>query len=302
VARYIPPSSEEQDAKISLTTYYNYVEAFRFLAVVRNPERTQTEIPSFAKLQLRNAVEGPDLRKPLYRGWLTWRAMRSLPVQTDPGLARSANFWLPVQAYYALHGVGLAAICALCSEAPSTHRKFLTTFANQVVRLLPFPLNLRCVGNPALKDTLRFEGIDIPVPEVRRTSNLSNPQSNADALAAKALITTRQRDFDDRCDEQRKNKRIKRLGAARKVEIGKNMAPTSVADFYYRLRIRANYDDPDMFVYGEESDEAARDRYANLISLTEMALSSLEQIIKKKVGDSEWEKLRSGIFKRRTEP
>jgi hypothetical protein len=300
MAQYTLPSPEEQDAKNSLTTYYNYVESLRFLTTDQSQKKSQAQIPSFVRLQLRNIANTAELRRPLYRGWLTWQAMKRLPIQADPGLARSGNFWLPVQAYYALHGVGLAAIYALCDETPSTHRKFLTTFANQVARLLPFPLHLLCMGSE-LDRTIRFEGIGVLVAEARQTSNLSNPTSNADALAAKALYTTRVREFEDRCDEERRSKKIRRLPATRKAQIAKNMAPTSVADFYYRLRVRANYDDPDMFVYGEESDAVATKRYSNLISLTENILSSLHQVIKKKIGNSEWEKLRSGFSKRRTE-
>ena len=36
------------------------------------------------------------------RGQLTFRAMQALPVEEHPHLARSANFWLPVQSYWAL--------------------------------------------------------------------------------------------------------------------------------------------------------------------------------------------------------
>lgn len=36
----------------------------------------------------------------------------------------TANFWAPVQAYYALHGIGSACLAALQNSVPEDHRAF----------------------------------------------------------------------------------------------------------------------------------------------------------------------------------
>jgi hypothetical protein len=285
-------SPEERDAGISLSTYLNYVKSFLVLANKSDLRTTQSQLPSFNKLQRSRSINSDEIRKPLFRGWLTWKAMKRLPICDNPELAATANFWLPVQAYYALHGIGLAATYSLTSEKPTKHEHFLSTFSNQIVHLLPFPLNLRCSGNPVTDRSLKIENVDLAVSNLRALNQLSDPTFYAEELAAKALLTTRKRNFEERCARERAKHRIRRLNSTRKEKIGDSLRPTSVLDLFYRLRIRTNYDDPDMYVYGQETAGDAKERYNDLLNLTEHTISVLQPIIARKIGRDEFEGLK----------
>lgn len=69
-----------------------------------------------------------DLVAAYTRGKLTLKAMETFPIKDNRDLAPTANLWLPVQAYYAVHGVGLATMISLGQESPKDHRAFRSVF------------------------------------------------------------------------------------------------------------------------------------------------------------------------------
>ena len=93
-----------QRAAFALITYSNYISAWveflnrqyglgdegrgAFLAAL-------TENSNVRHLQGGTPVSD-ELSIPYCRGQLTYQAMRALPIEEYPYLARSANFWLPV--------------------------------------------------------------------------------------------------------------------------------------------------------------------------------------------------------------
>jgi hypothetical protein len=98
----------------------------------------QAQLPSFRNLQRSSLPPTEVIEKAVFRGWLTLKAMEMLPIAEYPELASTANFWAPVQAYYALHGIGLACLAALQTTAPDDHRAFRASTGEQLVlRLLP---------------------------------------------------------------------------------------------------------------------------------------------------------------------
>lgn len=113
------PSEKEEQAQVALRTYYVYLQAFSSAiensAIIRV---RQTDIPGFEKLQMELPDNIDRIKQALCRGWFTLKAMHLLPVDAYPVLAATANFWAPVQAYYVIHGLGIAALLALRNESP----------------------------------------------------------------------------------------------------------------------------------------------------------------------------------------
>jgi hypothetical protein len=263
------PDPADVNAVIALRTYYVYVRAFSLL-IPSDLRSAQQQLPVFQKLQRLSSIPTAIIEKNLFRGWLTLKAMELLPIDKYPEIATTANFWAPVQAYYALHGVGLACLAALNTTPPVDHRAFRASITEQlVIRLLPFPFNLWCDGLEADDKDCPCElgNCGISMAQVVSASNLENPSRyNAETIAAKALHTTRMKFLKEHFDTLR-SKKVKpgktRRNLKREEKLGaeRNLHRTSIFDFIYRIRVRSNYDDPEMYIHGQTDADTAQRHY-----------------------------------------
>jgi len=136
-----------QEAAYALTTYSNYVTAWViFLARLygTGDEGRNAFLAAMAENHNVRRLQGgmtisDEITTAYCRGQLTFRAMQTLPIEEHPHLARSANYWLPVQSYYAIHGTGLAAMMALNMESPQSHMNFRAAFSAVVQNYFPAP-------------------------------------------------------------------------------------------------------------------------------------------------------------------
>ena len=69
-----------------------------------------------------------------------------------------------------------------------------------------------------------------------------------------------------------------------KVKAGENLHRTSVFDFFYRIRVRSNYDDPEMYIYGQTDADTAQRHYQHLLKVTKALGKCLENVIGQKCG------------------
>lgn len=299
-------SSQSQDAQLALRTYYVYIQSYVESIENSGPlKQAQEQLPGFHKLN-RVRIYPNELQEPLLRGWFTLKAMESLPLDEHTELAMTANFWLPVQAYYAVHGVGLATLTAMGSDSPNDHRAFRSQVANQIVtKLLPYPFNMAVSGDPFRPsiNTLQIENFKGNISEVISISNLSNPlYDKGELLVAKSLLTTRKHALQDLLKKARSKKvspgrRRRNLPDHERQEIEKNLHPTTVFDFLYRIRVRSNYDDPEMYIYGQTDKDTAVLHYNNLVTMTKSLMACLEEIIQRKIGKENLEALWSNFTK-----
>jgi hypothetical protein len=298
-------SSEEIDAKNTFLTYFHYVSSFSLLT--RDPQAlrgAQVAIPEFVRLKSDGKVSIEALRRPLYRGWLTLRAMETLPIDKEPELAVDANLWLPVQSYYAIHGVGLAALEALRSDQPSTHSSFLREASASLARtLLPRPFSITCTGDifPGGATPASFSGTGATRADTKAINALSAPtQSNAETFVAKAIATTRDHAFEASFDHHRKQRRKSRLNRAKKQQLAGRIPPTSVFDFLYRYRLRSNYSDVDTFRIGQTEIDMAVQHYKHVLTLTLNLVTLLHSIIERRIGIGPFTELRKRFKANRT--
>ena len=119
-----------QDAPYALQTYYCYVRAWvekitklygQSTTCLYNIKDEMMESKTIQKIQGGRTLD-KDLVAAYTRGKLTLKAMETFPIKDNRDLAPTANLWLPVQAYYAVHGVGLATMISLGQESPKDHR------------------------------------------------------------------------------------------------------------------------------------------------------------------------------------
>lgn len=289
--------SVSDDAEIILHTYYNYVQAWagsveqRYGSGAAGQQAlivATREIPAVQHLQ-GGAPCADELTAAYLRGKLTLQAMQGLPVDAYPDLAMTANLWLPVQTYYAIHGAGLAALTALGHPKVNTHHAFCESFSNTLVRYFPPPLGATCGGGPDASSFV-YVGVNTTPAAVRAQSNLASPaRSQLDVFVGKTLCTTRQRELQQRLSNARKQqvkhrRTYRRLGVGEKQQIAKRLHATTVCDFLYRMRLRANYDDPGMSLAAYDHPALAREHYKALLLLAESVTEALGVVIERKIG------------------
>lgn len=89
----------------------------------------------------------------------------------------------------------------------------------------------------------------------------------------------------------KKGKHRRNLSRIEKTKIAGNLHPTSIFDFLYRIRVRTNYDNPEMYIYGQDDESSAQNHYKNLLRLTLDLAAVLERIIERKIGVDAFQRL-----------
>lgn len=158
---------------------------------------------------------------------------------------------------------------------------------------------MRCTGGPDDND-FTFSKTNISITDTKQLHNWSNPQNEeVDILIGKTLSTTRNYFLKKRRDEEREKKRKENpnanLSSAEIDSYCKNEHQTSICDLIYRMRLRSNYDNPDMYVYSSVNPNDMITHYKNLDTLTRFVLNGLETIIEKKIGRSKMAELKSVV-------
>lgn len=307
--RLITTTSEVQmldNARYALITYYNYIKAW-VISINRKYGSGDDEINAFvAKIKSltdfnriqRGASSSPELVNAYNRGRLTLSAIQKLQVDENPELAISANFWLPVQSYYSIHGVGLCSLIALNWSRPRDHRAFRASFSLLARKYFPPPLCGRCEGGSTATDFV-FPGLITNAAEVIKQSNLANPKSvEDDAFIGKSLSSTRRRILEELFSQKRKTKvkpgcKRRNLSASETQTTCEKLHATSVCDLIYRMRVHSNYDNPDMYLFAADNGEGASNHYKNLRYLTEVIVVGLETLVERRIGEREMTVLKS---------
>lgn len=296
------------EATLTLTTYYNYVSAWvialereygRDEAGVQAFEVSQQSLGAFKRLQGGGRCSD-ELSSAFCRGKLTLIAMQRLPFRDFPDLAATANLWLPVQAYYTVHAMGIAVMAALGQSVPKEHRGFRAAFSRTIVPKLPFPFAALCGGGPRPQD-FTFSGLDTSPGDVASQSNLANPRySQGHHFVGKSLSTTREKALEEVFDKARKknvkpNRSRRNLKSEEGQRLAQNLQATSIVDLLYRMRVRANYDDPDMYLAAFADVEGAIAHYSALAHLSSVLAEGLCAIMRRKIGGHAMDELEAKL-------
>ncbi len=291
------------DAPYALQTYYNYVAAWVECCeqlygkdddLWRNLSQNFQGLKSIQKMQGGQSLND-DIINNYWRGNLTLKAMTKFPIDTHKELAQTANLWLPVQAYYAIHGIGISCITSLGYVPSTSHKAFMASFSDLCRQYLPAPFNSLCNNGPT-KDAFIFHNLDTTPDKVSQQSNLSNPRySDINAVIGKCLSSTRYKLLQDKFSKVRKQnirpgRKRRKLNIEEKQSICRNLHSTSVIDFLYRMRIRSNYEEPDIYLLDTDINEAAT-HYERLCILVQLIIYLLEEILKRKIGKESFKRL-----------
>jgi hypothetical protein len=296
----------ENKATPAFRTHLNYLEAFNRLLDQRPDFDNKTQLEhlygrikagGLCEAERRNDIDEDALKRSLSHAWGIERLLyANQEAASDDIVLRLANNWACIQAYYVFYHATQALLVAKGSNRPDTHAKTQRTFINlwsdRRVDLAPWTF-VRHPGSTPIAPT------GVRVDET--IHNMSHcDETTAWSLCYKALKTTREDPRDEALAKKRKDKQRAKRDAWREEEknrlasgkkkrkqpefslpqltpeeknaVDANLRPYSVMDYLYRLRIKANYEDADMFVDGPTGDTDSLKVYTCLCNLASATL------------------------------
>lgn len=220
--------------------------------------------------------------------WGTLVTLAQQATSSDP-VYELKNAWTPVQAWYAVHH-GMCALTALLTDVTRFSHTLSTREAAKLIdtrSLMPYPWSAYVTTTWFEKDFRhRFNGFKTSPAAV---SNLASPTtSTLEDHYAKLLTTTASQrclqKIKDKRAEKSKNGRAGRISDAEKRPICEVAGSTTLFDFLYRLRVRANYGDVDTFVVGCPSALEARQFTRSLFRISDSTLAVIEALLLRYLG------------------
>ncbi|WP_420451785.1 hypothetical protein [Ilumatobacter sp.] len=280
---YALVDSDSDEAR-AFTTYLGYWDC---LARAVEAEFGSDPIPqlvsdvasrsAFQKLQNRAFAGSSEVLKGLLlNGWNSEQNLYL--VDPDDPRASIQTQWINVFAYYSSGRAALAWLLVQNGSAPTSHRALLKSLAALTrSSLIPAPWDRRCESHRPLN----FSGFTATPTEV---SNLASDVDCYD-LVAKMLKTTRGKRIDDLLTEQKRRRSVGRARNGERAAIDHRTEPTTVFDFMYRSRARANYGDPSMFYMGHLTDARSAAYLTAVRSVTNATMGLFELLIAQRAGD-----------------
>jgi hypothetical protein len=201
-----------------------------------------------------------------------------------------ANTWAPVHAYYAIYGTlqGWFAANGMTGVA-NDHTATLRTISKQIEQrdLFPEPWNLLAVGCPMRKERkhVNDHGHDC----TRHIEVLSNPVplgQDPDFWPRMGtwLRSTRQARLTAREEQWKRKEKKQRISPTERTKIAETVAPTSIFDCFWRMRIKSNYGDVDPYLveHISESDHEIYNR--SMCTVTRATVALIELYTLRRIG------------------
>ncbi len=291
--------------KNSFITHSNYIRAFDYLLVDRNSLAS----PQFYSELYRRVIssnvlpqnKGKDLdkkqvHKSMHNAWGTeFLLLSSKQFISEDEMIRLSNNWNCIQMYYVLYHCTQALGAAKGQQRPNSHQKtqsaFATLWAKRSYSVHPWSLAYGPDGPINIPEMIRIDD------SIHSWSAFTEDQEWS--IALKSLRTTREEVYEEKIKEKRQLKRrdkklkweaeesariatgkrarkkpkfrLPLLTQSEKDVINEKLRPFTIMDYLYRLRIKTNYEDANMFTDGPEhksESESIRECLCRLASAT----------------------------------
>ncbi|GAA2402808.1 hypothetical protein [Streptomyces coeruleofuscus] len=306
-----PPPPVDSEQTRSFRTHASYIRAFRELALGEGTSSLNNAVAGlhasavpvlFSPGGPPNACDRDQLLACLRRAWATARLLEHThALAEDSEIIRLANSWGAVQAYYVLYGAAQALMVAEGGTRPQMHeptkRRYVDLWTSRSLRIAPWTLAAAAPGS-RLADADGILGGPGRALDFDLHPWVAWQGEQAWDIAAKALRSTRQLLVDDRLANKRREKlaakkkqwrldqearatsgrkpavepKTVRLTTAEREAVAGAVRPATMADYLYRLRIKANYEDVTVFSNGPSSDREAIEVGADLVALASATL------------------------------
>jgi hypothetical protein len=240
--------------------------------------------------RVQNPVDTETVKSCLHRAWGTEAILcATSALAPDADVLRLILVWDAVQMYYACYGSAQAVIVAegkkRSEQHNATQKQIVDLWANRSFSLEPWSLAATEPGSRFACASGFLNGPDRPLDLSLHA--WSSPAAGQEwDLAGKALRSTRDEKVKAALLKSRENKKIarvrewkaeeaRRLATGRKArktpiaplprltiaensDARKSVRPVTMIDYFYRLRIKANYIDDEVFIQGPEGDADTR--------------------------------------------
>jgi len=276
----------------SFRTHKNYLNAFDKLLIQIDSSRRPNFYHQLNQRILssgilpeteRSGVDYQQIRRSLHSAWGTEFILLSTKrlIEEDE-LIRLSNNWSCIQTYYIFYYCTQSLVVAKWNQRPESHPKtqniFYDLWGSRSFCMPPW--TFVCSSNGFLNIP---EDIDVDASiHVWSVCDYENKWN----LAGKALMTSRREVFKEKQQKARESKRseirrewkreervriangrrprripsfrLPRLTAEEKQRIDSRLRPFTLMDYLYRLRIKTNYVDSDMFTDGPEFENGSK--------------------------------------------
>ncbi len=304
------PTNEEEDLLRRFTVNRNYLQAIAgFITTIYGRQEqlyvglraTVEAMAAYRRIQ-RSTVDLEQVRRFQTLAWTSEIQLHLPAIMGNDSMLAFANTWAPVHAYYAVYGMLQAWFAANgMNGVADDHTATLRTVAKQIEQrdLFPEPWNLLAIGCPMRKERLHLnahgqdctrhiEVLSIPVP--------FGEDPDFWPRMGTWLRSTREARLTAREEQWKRKAKKKRIANAERTKIALTVAPTSIFDCFWRMRIRSNYGTIDPYLVNQisESDHAVYNRA--LCTVTRATVALLELFIMQKIGKSEFGKIASDFL------
>lgn len=276
----------------SFKTHSNYIRAFSLL--VYDPVSFRPRniyaclgdriLQSNALPPTRNTnIDSAQIRSSLHAAWGTEALLlMTRRIINEEELLRLSNNWSSIQVYYIFYHCTQALHVAKGHPRPESHPRTQNIFndywAARSIFLPPWSLAYGRAGT-----------INAPsgiVPDISIHQWTACVGNNIWSLASKALMTTRREALEEKYREKRESKRrqnrqawrqeendrlargkkartkpnfrLPKLTNSEKERINESLRSYTIMDYLYRLRLKTNYEDSNMFSDGPEDNNSSR--------------------------------------------
>lgn len=291
----VKPFPEET---IKFEVYTNYLRGLAYFLKKRYKSYSKIG-ESIVYKNNKDKIDTSLIEKYLHNAWNSERILNSpkeLNVKTS--FIKFANHWSPVLGYYSIFLCFQALLISLGEKPILEHANFLSKVSSFIKKNnLPFiyPWNLLCWSCTYYNEE-KFN-YEVDSNKVRDLNILENPRFVKEPIfIAKILKTTRIKEEIYREKKWKKDGKIKnkdgsvkkRFTREEKEKVSNSVSPTSIFNFLYRLRIRSNYEDADIFFVGERSDKTVNDYFNSIILITDYTMFFIESVLKQIIGKKEF--------------
>jgi hypothetical protein len=284
------PTAEEEERSRRFQVHKNYVAALtQFLQreyggsgaqLLQSLVQRQRSEGRFERIRRRTA-NAERISQFLTLSWASELQFR-LAGLADQSLLQYSNAWAPIHAYYAVYMSAQAYFATIgADDIVDNHTGSLNTLSNQITQrtLFPTPWNVTCSGCPQIDET-QFTNLPPATNPAEHVELLSNPSLQTFwPRYCKLLETTRIRRLDRNIEDWKRRNGRKNTRAAEKREIAARLLPTTLFDFFWRLRVRSNYRDVRTFLMAGVGIEWQNDFYDGLLHLMETSVALFENLV-----------------------
>jgi len=246
--------------------------------------------PAFGRIKRRPA-DLDAIEQILRIAWMSEIQLHLPGTLGSPQLLRYSNAWAPVHAYYAAY-MALQGWLAANGLSTDNHTAALATIANQIGQrhLFPPPWSVLCVGSPLSGERsylneppgadcgAHVEVLSIPI------SLGGNAHVDFWPRLGTWLRTTREARLKVPEQDWKEKEGRKRMDSKVRRRLADKLAPTSIFDCFWRMRIRSNYQSVEPYLVPTISDQDVRLFYGGLVVTTRATLALLELYLARAIG------------------